>query len=406
MSQRYLWVQPKTHPLPSMNITLFAQIIRSISRSSFDRIVAEKQTDKHNKGFSSWNHFVAMIFCQMAKATSVRDISNGLRSATGNLNHLGVSAAPSKSTISYQNKHRDHSLFKDMYFQLLQQLSSHCGVKPRRFRIKSKILLLDSTLISLCLSVFDWARYRTHKGAVKLHTLLDYQGGLPHFVHISDGKMGDNTATQHIPIPKASVVVADRYYADFSVLNNWDSNGAFFVVRHKRGLSFTTIQERELPQDKNHHILKDEIISLDGVQTKKKYTKTLRRVAIWDEVNLATIELLTNQMSWTAYTISELYKARWDIEIFFRELKNVLHIKTFVGTSENAVMIQIWTALISILLLKYLKAKAQYGWHLSNLLAFIRMNIFVKIDLQKWLDAPFKDPPETSTQPAVQGSLF
>jgi len=346
-----------------------------------------------------------MLFCQFAKSTSVRDISNGLRSATGNLNHLGMISAPSKSTVSYQNKNRDWTLFKDYYYKLLNHLGQQAGFRQVKFRIKSKIFLLDSTTISLCLSLFDWARYKTAKGAIKMHTLLDYDGHLPAYVNITDGKTADNKGAYDIPLLKGSVIVADRYYNDFSLLYTWHSSGAFFVVRHKENLKYRKIKENELPLNRHDNILIDEIIALTGSNSQKKYGKQLRRVAIYNEENGQTIELITNQMFWTANTISELYKSRWQIEIFFRELKQLLHIKSFIGTSENAVMIQIWTALITILILKYLKAIAKYGWQLSNLVAFLRLNIFVKIDLQLWLDKPFK-PPEIVKEKYLQGALF
>ena len=196
-----------------------------------------------------------------------------------------------------------------------------------------------------------------------------------------------------------------RFYNDFSLLNVWDSNKVFFVIRHKDNFIFKTIKELELPKTKHQHLLKDEIIELTGTKTKEKYPKRLRRIALWDNKNQQTIELITNNTKWSANTIGELYKARWEVEIFFREIKQQLHIKSFVGTSENAVMIQIWTALITILVLKALKAQAKYSWYLSNLVAFIRLNLFVKVDLQKWLDNPFQKakPPPTKT---YQGVLF
>ena len=388
-----------------LKINLFSQIISKLDRSSFNSIVKKRATDKHQKGYSSWTHLVSMLFCQFAKSQSVRDISNGLKSATGNLNHLGIQKAPSKSTISYQNKNRDWQLFKDYYFKLLSQLGQQMNVKQSKFRIKSKIFLLDSSTISLCLSLFDWAKYKTNKGAVKMHTLLDYDGNLPAYVNITNGKTADNKGAYDIPLLGNSVIVADRYYNDFSLLNVWDSNSVYFVVRHKENLSFKTIKEIELPDNKDQHILIDEVIEFTGIQAKRKYPKRLRRVAIWDDKNQQVIELMTNQMSWTANTISELYKSRWQIEIFFREIKQLLHIKSFIGTSENAVMIQIWTALITILVLKYLKALAKFGWRLSNLIAFIRLNLFVKIDLQKWLDHPFEEPPKHKEE-VIQGVLF
>jgi hypothetical protein len=387
------------------NITLFSQIISKLDRIKYSKLVKEKQADKHQKGYNSWTHLVAMLFCQFAKSQSVRDISNGLRSATGNLNHLGIQKAPSKSSISYQNKHRNWELFREYYYQLLGSLGQQAGFKQAKFRIKSKIFLLDATTISLCLSLFDWAKYKTAKGAVKMHTLLDFDGNLPAYVNITDGKTADNKGAYDIPLLKGSVIVADRFYNDFSLLNIWDSKGVYFVIRHKENIQYKVIKENDLPDNRHQHILKDEIIELKNKSSKEKYPKRLRRVVVWDNINNQVIELITNQMKWTANTIGELYKSRWDIEIFFRDIKQLLHIKSFIGTSQNAVMIQIWTALITILILKALKSMAKYNWHLSNLVAFIRLNLFVKINLQQWIDKPFEEssePPEN----VVQGVLF
>jgi len=373
------------------NITLFSQIISRLNRNSFTKLVKSSQADKHQKGYNSWTHLVSMLFCQFARSQSLRDISNGLRSATGNLNHLGIQKAPSKSSISYQNKHRTWELFRDYYFQLFEHLGQQARFKQVKFRIKSKIFLLDATTISLCLSIFDWAKYKTAKGAIKMHTLLDYDGNLPVYVNMTDGKTADNKGAYDIILIKRSVIVADRFYNDFSLLNNWDSNQVFFVIRHKENLQYVSIKENDLPDDRHHHILKDEVIELKNKASKQKYPNRLRRVVVWDDKNQQLIELITNQMKWSCNTISELYKSRWDIEMFFRDIKQLLHIKSFIGTSKNAVLIQIWTALITILILKVLKAMAKYNWHLSNLVAFIRLNMFVKIDLQQWIDKPFED---------------
>ncbi len=388
------------------NLSLFSQIVSKLDRHVFSKLVAKHNTDKHQKGFNSWSHLISMLFCQFAKSQSVRDISNGLRSATGNLNHLGVNRAPSKSNISYQNKHRSWELFKDYYFVLLEQLGQQARFKQVKFKIKSKIFLLDSTTISLCLSLFDWARYKTAKGAIKMHTLLDFDGNLPAYIHISDGKTADNKGAKDIPLLKGSVIVADRFYNDFPLLHIWDSKGVFFVIRHKENLQFDVVQELDLPEKQHQHLLLDQIIQLKNEVSKEKYPKSLRRVVIWDEVNQQKIELITNQTKWAASTIAELYKCRWQVEIFFREIKQLLHIKSFIGTSENAVLIQIWTALITILILKALKALAKYNWHLSNLVAFIRLNLFVKIELQQWLDKPFNDGKPPPTANPSQGLLF
>jgi len=387
------------------NITMFSQIIQKVDRSIFKKLVTQKQTDKGCKGFDSWTHLVSMLFCHFAKSTSVRDISNGLRSATGNLNHLGIVKAPSKSSISYQNKRRDADLFKELYYSLLKSLGQQAALKRVKLKIKVPVYLLDATVISLCLSMFDWATFRTKKGAIKMHTLLEYDGKLPVYVNITEGSVADNKGAYNIPLEKGSVVVADRYYNDFPMLNVWDSNGVFFVIRHKHNLKYTVLNERDLPQNTAQNVLIDQEIELVNPQTRAKYKGSLRRVAVWDEENKQTIELITNNLAWAAKTIGDLYKSRWEIEVFFRDIKQLLHIKTFIGTSKNAVMIQIWTALITILLLKVMKATAKYGWQLSNLVAFIRLNIFVKIELQKWLDKPFDDhskaPPD-----CIQGVLF
>ena len=388
-----------------VNVTLFSQIISKLDRINFSKLVKEKETDKHQKGYNSWTHLVSMLFCQFAKSKSIRDISNGLRSATGNLNHMGIEKAPSKSSISYQNKHRNWELFREYYYSLLSSLGQQAGFKKVKFKIKSKIFLLDSTTISLCLSIFDWAKYKTAKGAIKMHTLLDFDSSLPTCINITDGKTADNKGAYNLPLLKGSVIVADRFYNDFYLLNVWDSNGVKFVIRHKENLQYIVIQENDLPESRHEHILKDEIIELKNKTSKGKYSKRLRRVVVWDDKNKQVVELISNQLTWSVNTIGELYKSRWDVEIFFREIKQLLHIKSFIGTSQNALMIQLWTALITILILKALKAMAQFNWHLSNLVAFIRLNLFVKINLQQWIDNPFvesKDPPREFSQ----GVLF
>ncbi|MFQ6609081.1 MAG: IS4 family transposase [Fidelibacterota bacterium] len=374
-----------------VNVTLFGQIIRKLDRYSFKKIVDKYESDKHHKGINSWTHLVSMLFCHFSKANSLREISNGLRSATGNLNHLGVSLAPSKSSLSYINMHRNWEVFRDYYFALLKILSK--DVPFQRIKFKStlkKIFILDSTTITLCLSVFDWARYRQTKGAIKLHMLLDYDSCLPTYVCMTDGKFSDVRIAQQLKFPPDSLVVMDRAYLDFGMLYQWHQDKVKFVIRLKKNIMFKRRQEYALPENEDQHILVDELISLSPFGSGRQYPEKLRRVVVWDDVNKQTIEIITNQFTWTAATIAELYKQRWQIEIFFKTLKQLLKIKTFVGTSENAVLIQIWTALITILLLKYLKQLAKYDWCLSNLVAFLRMNLFVKIDLQKWLDKPFE----------------
>jgi len=353
------------------NITLFSQIINKLNRQEFKKIVERLGTDKHSKGINSWTHFVSMLFMQFANSNSLSEISNGLRLSGGNLNHLGITKkVPVKSSLSYINIHRDWHLFHEYFKVVLNEIQSECGFGRKKFKIKlkRKIYALDSTVISLCLSLYDWAKYRSTKGAVKLHTLLDYDGCLPVYVNVTEGKVADNKAAYDIAIPSGSVVVADRGYVDFTLLYGWDQAKINFVVRLKDNIKFIPYAEKPLP-DKYPEIIKDEEILLFEKNTREKYPEKLRRVVVYDKENNVTFELITNNFSWTAYTISEIYRRRWDIEIFFKELKSSLKIKSFVGTTENAVMIQIWTALISYVMLRYLKQIAKYGWSLSNLVA-------------------------------------
>jgi hypothetical protein len=380
-----------------VKITLFAQITNILDKNIFKSLVAKHQSDKHNKGINSWTHLISMIFLQMSQSSSLREISNGLRSATGNLNHLGIKTAPSKSTLSYINQTRTWELFHDCYFAMYGALQESCRGMQKKFKIKTKrIMLLDSTLISLCMELFDWAKYKSTKGAIKLHTLLDYDTCLPAFVLMTEGRDHDGSIAHMIPLPKDSVVVADRGYQDFSLMYNWDSNENNFVVRLKNTTKFDVLKENDVSRYIEDGVVSDEIVQLSAPNTFAKYPKRLRRVVVYDKVNNSHIELITNNFKWTALTISRLYKSRWQIEIFFKELKQHLKIKSFVGTSVNAVLIQIWTALITIMILRHLKSIAKYAWCLSNLISFLRINLFVKIELQLWLDKPFEEPVDDS----------
>ena len=390
-----------------MKITLFSQILEQINRNHFNQAVRKYQTDKHNKGINSWTHLVSMLFLHLARANSIREVTNGLKSITGNLNHLGIqNKCPSRSSLSYINEHRDWRMFREFYFLMKNTLQSRGFLQRKVFNdIDRKIYLLDSTIISLCLKVFDWAKYRKEKGAVKLHTLLDYDGLMPSYLHMTAASQSDVKHAQYLTLPKNSVVVADRAYIDFKMLYSWAGNNISFVIRLKKSVKFNRIEEKQLPEGKQENIIVDEIIELSEEDTKELYPDRLRRVVVYDSVNNKTIEIITNNFTWTASTISELYKQRWQVEIFFKELKQHLKIKSFIGTNENAMFIQIWTALITLLLLKHLKEMAEHHWALSNLIAFLRMNLFVKISLIEWLNKPFH-PPDYYNKRETQLSLF
>lgn len=376
-------------------ITLFAQVIQKLPKDLIKSLVRKHGTDKHAKGFNTWSHLVSMIFCQFADCVSLREISNGLHSANGNLNHLGIPRAPSKSNLAYQNEHRSCAFFRDCYYALLNYFGQQVRFSGRKFRFRNAAYALDSTVITLCAKVYDWARYTHAKGAVRLHTLLNFHTMLPEFVHITDGKTGDNTAARNVEVKPGSIVVCDRGYFDTLLMKFWDSIKVFFIVRVKDNLVYERIEERGLPDNTHQEVLIDEIVRLTGNGTSGQYPKSIRRIAVYNAEHHFTMVLLTNNMKLSAGTIADLYKARWDIEIFFRNLKQNFHIKSFVGTSSNAVEIQIWTALITILLFAVLKQQATYKWHFSNLVASLRLNTFTKIDLYVWINEPFTPPPET-----------
>lgn len=383
-----------------MNITIFAQILQRLPKNIFNELVKKYKSDKHSKGIDSWTHLVSMLFCQFSKSNSLRDIHYGLNSATGNLNHFGVRKSPSKSSLSYINEHRDWRLFRDFYLAVVKNLNLSRNDKGR-LKLKRKIFLLDSTIISLCLEIFDWAKYRAKKGAIKLHTVLDYDGCLPVFVEMTNGLKHDAAMAKQFVFPAQSVVVGDRGYLDFPLMNQWDEQDVFFVIRCKENVKFI---EEEISNPDYENIQADIIGELELDPSYKKYPKKLRMVVVYDKETEQYIELFTNNFNWTASTIAQLYKNRWDIETFFKNLKTHLKIKSFVGTTTNAVLIQIWTAFITIALMKGFKTIAKHKWNLSNLINFLRLNLFVKIDLQYWLDHPFI--PEKPPNESVQYSFF
>jgi len=370
--------------------SLFAQVISLIDRRQFAQIVRAWGAERAAKGFSCWEQLVAMLFCQFGAANSLREISGGLATALGKLVHLGVKAAPAKSTLAYANAHRPWQVFQGVFHQVLDEAVQVADKHQRKFQFKNPLRSLDSSTVELCLSVFDWARFRRAKGAIKLHLLLDHQGCLPCWALMTDGKTHDINAARLLEFAPGTIVVMDRGYVDFALFAKWHQAGVWFVTRAKDNLAYRVVRRRSLPERGN--VLRDEEIVLTGYYAQQDFPERLRRIVVWDEENQREIVLLTNHLNFAASTIARIYKERWQIELFFKALKQNLKIKTFVGTSENAVQIQIWTALISILLLKYLQLKATFGWSLSNLSALLRFNLLTYRDLWRWLNAPFEVP--------------
>lgn len=368
---------------------IFGQILQIFSRSEFYRMVKETGAERGAKGFTSWQQFVGMLFCQLGQAHSLREICGGLASCLGKVKHLGIDKAPNRSTLSYANEHRPWQLYQEIFYHLLGRCQE-LGAK-KKFRFRNKLFSLDATLIELCVSLFDWAKYRTTKGAVKLHLLLDHDGYLPVFAHVTEGRVHEVNIAKSLQFPAGSIVVMDRGYVDYEMFSIWASEGVYFVTRLKDNAHFSVVEERPVPERRN--ILRDQIIRLEGFYSKQKCPDLLRRIEVWDADNEDVIVLLTNHLSFGPTTIAAIYKDRWQIEVFFKMLKQNLRIKTFVGSSPNALLIQIWTALIAILILKYLKFRSTFGWSLSNLVAMLRYNLFAYRDLWAWINNPFETPP-------------
>lgn len=379
--------------------SLFSQILSIISKYEFARAAKELRSDRYAKGFSSWDQFVAMLFCQLAQAKSLREICDGLRCCLGKLNHLGVTTSPKRATLSYANAHRPWHLYEKTFYQVLETCKGAACGKKRKFRFRNKLLSLDASVIDLCLALFPWATFRQTKGAVKLHVLLDHDGYLPTYVHITDGKTHEVNIARIVKLPAHSIVAMDRGYNDYELFHAWTCGRIYFVTRQKENAAYEVIEERTVPT--NRHIRSDQIIRFTGPVSKQKCPIPLRRVVVWDPEKEEEIVLLTNHLTFGATTIAAIYKDRWEIEIFFKTLKQNLKVKTFVGTSSNALRIQIWTALIAILLIKYLNFKATFGWSFSNLVALLRLNLFTYRDLWRWINDPFLTPPIVQAQQLV-----
>lgn len=377
--------------------TVIGQMIQMFSRFEFQKTVKEVGTEYHARGFSSWNHFVAMLFGQLCGQDSLRGIEAGLATQAQSLYHLGITPIH-RSTLSYANEHRSHELFKKLFFLMLSKCQPLAP--PHKFRFKNPLYSLDATVIDLCLALYNWAKFRTAKGAVKLHVKLNHAGYLPNFAVITEGRVHEQKAAWNIPLEKNDVVVFDKAYNSLSWLQTIENTGVFFVTRLKDNADYRVIERRDV--SKMEQISSDQTIALTGYFSKQKFPGHLRRIRSTDPATGKTIVLLTNNFSWSARTIAQIYKERWQIELFFKTLKQQLKVKSFVGTSRNALLSQLWIALIAYLLLSYLKFKSKFQWSIYTLCAILPANLFARRNLWDWLNAPFHEsadkPPEVQLQ--------
>jgi hypothetical protein len=375
---------------------MFSQLLKLVPRLEFESLVKQTKSEYAAKGFSSWSQLVSMMFCQLGRAHSLREIEGGLKSCEGKLTHLGIEA-PARSSLSYANAHRPWQLFEGVFHGLYEKISSEAAGRRHKFRFKNKLVSIDSTVIDLSLSMYDWAKYKRTKGAVKLHMVLDHDGYLPCFGVVTDGTVQDVKVAQQLQFTPGTIVVDDRGYNDYRLFGRWCAQGVFFVTRMKSHTLYEVVQQRLIMPKGN--IVDDQLVRLSGRDADDKCPHVLRRVEAVREDTGETLVFLTNLLDLSPATIAAIYKDRWQIELFFKALKQNLKIKTFVGTSANAVRIQIWTALICILLLRYLQLRSRFGWSMANLVALLRMNLFTHRDLNAWIDEPFAVPPDPQASP-------
>ncbi len=395
---------------------IFSQAINKINFDKFAQIVAKHNGDKSAKGLKCRDILTMMLFANFSGSDSLREICNGMAMQGGNLSHLGMSRNIGPSSLSYANAHRPWEIFRDLFDYLVKEFQPGLLKKTKRGKLKNKIFSIDSTTIDLCLSAFPWAKFHHSKGAVKIHTVLDNDSLLPVFANISHGRTHDKTVLKNVilnefALPKNSIIAMDKAYIDYELFSELTEKEIWFVSRIKKNAVYRVTKKYILPQNRN--IISDEEIELTSLRG-EKCEYFLRKIVVWDDIKKREIELLTNNQKLGATTIANIYKSRWQVELFFKQIKQNLKIKTFVGTSENAVKIQIYCALCSIVLLRHLKdvsdsirtQNKQKNFSFSNIVVMLRISLFRYTALDEWLSNPFLSPPEYPINLQTKADLF
>ena len=382
--------------------TLFAQLMEFLPWKTFGRIVARYGGDDRVRTLSCGEQYRAMAFAQLTYRESLRDIETCLSVQASKLYHMGLREPIRRSTLADANEARDWRIYADLAQRLIAQARKRYATEDLGLDLTNTVYALDSTTIDLCLSVFPWAHFRTTKAAVKMHTLLDLRGNIPSFIHVSDGKLADVHALDLLLPEPGAIYVMDRGYVDFARLHVLDQAGAFFVTRTKSNMNAHRVYSA--PTDRTTGIICDQSIALDGHYTSKNYPEHLRRIRFRDAEFGKTLVFLTNHFALPALTIAALYKNRWQVELFFKWIKQHLRIKQFYGTSENAVKTQIWIAVSVYVLVAIVKRRLGLDASLYTLLQIFSVTLFEKIDLKQSLTIE-EYKPDTS-QITKQLNLF
>lgn len=370
---------------------VFAQLMDFLPRHDFHTCVRRYGGDRRPRGFSCRDQFLCLAFAQLTFRESLRDIETCLRSFRPKLYHAGFRGNISRSTLADANRVHDWRIFADFAQVLIGRARKLYADEPMGVELEQAVYALDSTTIDLCLSLFPWARFRRRKGAVKLHTLVDLRGNIPTFVRITHGKTHDVTALDHLPIEPGSFYVMDRAYVDFRRLHRFTIGSAFFVTRAKRGLDYTRRSRRRV--EKSTGLRSDQTIVLAGPKTSRLYPDPLRRISYYDAENDRRFVFLTNNFTLPALTIAKIYKCRWQVEVFFKWIKQNLHIKSFYGTSDNAVKTQVWIAISIYVLVACVKKELGLERSLSEILQILSLTLFEKTPIfQALSEQETRDP--------------
>ena len=360
--------------------TVFSQLLKYIPRHEFETLANRHHSGRSFRTASRWSQFVTMAMAQLAGRNSLRDIVENVSAQAHRLYHLG-SAKLTRSNLSRINEDKPYALYEALFGKLLNRCQ---GMTPDHdFRFKNPMYSLDASTIDLCLSAFPWADFRTTKGGIKLHVGLNHAGYLPEFVTITDGKTSDIKVGRTLEFPKGSMVAIDRGYNDYAWYNQLTENGIFFVTRLKSNAKTRVVSRRPVLSSKG--LSSDQTIEFTGAQTAKKCPIQLRRIGYRDPETGKHYIFLTNNFKLAAKTIADIYKARWQVELFFKWIKQNLKIKSFIGTSKNAVMTQIWIALCVYLLLAFIKFQSKLKKSMQQILRLLHLNLFEKRDLMALL---------------------
>jgi len=352
---------------------VFAQFLQLIPRYEFQRIVEKYHGDYRTRSFHCWDQLACIIFAHIRQEDSLRDIDIAVNAHADKLYHIGIKQCP-RSTLAEANEQRDYRIYEELAKALMQRARREYADTPLSMDLEQAVFALDASVIDLTLSLYPWAKFRTTKGAIKLHAMIELRGSIPVFLTITDGKVHDVVVAPQVPIEPDGIYVVDRAYVDFSWLGDIDRQQAFFVTRLKTSIKWTRIISR--PVNKALGIRADQEILLSSKRLKAIYPQRLRRVSFHDEIQDRTLVFITNNFDLPAETIAALYKSRWEIELFFKWIKQNLRIKTFYGTSPNAVKTQIWIAMIVYLVLALLKQRYRLEPGLGQLLHFLESNLF------------------------------